>query len=130
MAAQKFKHRTVNGIRIQSKQELDIMSKYPKLDMKPDPVLYVTKHDYYPDGFLGRKVIAGLEYRVYLELKEYLPYDGIKKYEDIVASNPDMLIYFLIKSAPYRTINRLAKQMRFSYSIGYDTLPEEWVNLE
>jgi hypothetical protein len=124
----KYQHRKSDaGVQIQSKQEELIHARYPNLQMKPDPVLYVTAHRYLPDAYLGNKVISGTTYRCYLELKEFLDYNGVPKYEAIVASNPDILIHFLIKSAPRRTINRLAKTPQFIVAIGYDKIPAEWL---
>jgi hypothetical protein len=84
-----------------SKQENVLASCYPLLPYEPGVIPYVEHHVYVPDFSLG----GGK----YLELKEYMRYPDVAKYEAIAAANPQIQIIFWVIRCDARTLRRLEK---------------------
>lgn len=108
---------------VHSQQEQDLRSRYPNLSFKPDPLKYYSVNKYYPDFYLG--VDKGGK-ACYLEAKEYIAYSDVAKYENVVRSNPNMRLYFLVFRAEVRTIKRIEKFAVVAQHWAY--LPQEWRN--
>jgi hypothetical protein len=110
---------------LKSKQEVAMKERYPGLPYEPHTLEYTITCNAKPDFFLGVSKETG-KY-VYLELKEYLSVEMVKRELDIMASNPNVDIRYIFKSATVDAIRRLTSK-RIKYSHSTTSIPQEWID--
>ena len=112
--------------RFKSKQEEFLATLYPGFVYEADKYPYVIETSYTPDFCIGKLRSDGLP--VYLELKEFLPYEDLAKYRCIVNQYKGVFhLWFLIRNMQPRTFRSLgtfAERINWSDSC---ILPPTWL---
>lgn len=113
-------------MRYRSKQEEFLALLYPSFVYEPDRYPYVIETTYIPDFRVGTCRSTGLP--VYLELKEFLPYEDLSKYRSIVNQYKGVFhLWFVVRNMQKRTLSSLstfAERIHWSSSC---ILPPSWV---
>lgn len=108
-----------------SKQEEFFATLYPEFKYEPCTFDYVRYSTYTPDFRLGTNKRTNLP--VYLELKEFLPYEDIPKYRAIVSQYEGIFeLWFLVRNMTLKTKNSLCNFATRVYHSDSCLLPQSW----
>lgn len=113
-------------MKYKSKQEEFLAVLYPDFKYEPHRYPYVIETTYTPDFLIGKHKSTGLP--VYLELKEFLPYEDLPKYRTIIEQYRGVFhLWFVVRNIQKKTLNSLSTfAERISWS-GSCILPKYWL---
>lgn len=106
-----------------SGQEHGLRVNYPHLRYEPHTFEYTIPTRYTPDFYLGLHADGK---PIYIECKEWLPYEDVTKYKHFCEQYPQIHLAFLVKSIQPRTLQRLAV---FAWDVevsSLNVLPPRW----